>query len=76
VGFVVGKVALGQVSLPSSSVLSYQYHFIVVLHTHISFRVEQYARYWQQFRDVVSPHRNLQSTSREGMDKIIFTVPK
>jgi hypothetical protein len=62
VGFVVKKVALGQVFLrvfrffpvkiipPSFSILRYHPGD------------EQYVRQWQQFRDVVSPHRNLQST--------------
>jgi hypothetical protein len=36
VGFVVGKMALGQVFSPSSSVLAGQYHSTVALHTHIS----------------------------------------
>jgi hypothetical protein len=38
VGFVVEKVALGQVFLPSSSIFSCQYYFTVALHTHISCR--------------------------------------
>jgi hypothetical protein len=44
----------------SSSAFSCQYHSAVALHTHISSGDEQYVRQWQQFWDVVSPHRNLQ----------------
>jgi hypothetical protein len=36
VGFVVDKVALGQVFLLSPSVFPWQYHSIVALHTHIA----------------------------------------
>jgi hypothetical protein len=34
-----------------------QYHSTVALHTHISSGDEQQARWWPQFRDIVSPHR-------------------
>jgi hypothetical protein len=38
-GFVVDRVALGQVFFPSSLVFPCQYHSTVVLHTHISYGV-------------------------------------
>jgi hypothetical protein len=39
VGFVVDKVALGQVFSPSSSVFPCQYHSTVALQTHIIWRI-------------------------------------
>jgi hypothetical protein len=58
VGFVVDKVALGQVFL-SSSVLPVSIipPWLSIL---ISFGDEQKARQWLQFRDVVLPHPNEQ----------------
>jgi hypothetical protein len=35
VGFVVDKMAFGQVFSPSSSVFPYQYHYTMALHAHV-----------------------------------------
>jgi hypothetical protein len=56
VGFMVDKVALGQVSIHILW-FSHQCHSTVALHTHISSADEQQA-HWLQFRDIVSLHRH------------------
>jgi hypothetical protein len=45
----------------SFSVFPCQYHSTVALHTHMSSGNEQYAKWWPQFRDIVSPHRHEQN---------------
>jgi hypothetical protein len=57
VGFVVDKVALGQVFLRvlwfSPVNISFRQGSILIYHL----GEEQYVRWWPQFRDIVSPHR-------------------
>jgi hypothetical protein len=55
VGIVVHKMALGQV-FSSNSVFPCQYNSAKFLHAHISFW--RWARWWPQFRDIVSPYRH------------------
>jgi hypothetical protein len=59
VGFVVDKMALGLAFL---RVL--QFSPVNIIPPSFSIIV-YHPRQWQQFRDVVSPHRNLQSIARE-----------
>jgi hypothetical protein len=49
VGFVVDKVALGQV-------FSEFFSFPLALHAHVIYLGDEQAHWWTQFRDVVSPH--------------------
>jgi hypothetical protein len=56
-------------SSPSSSVFPCQHHPTVVLHTHISSEDEQYVRYWQQFKDVVSPDKIINKIKQDVRQK-------
>jgi hypothetical protein len=59
----------------SSSVFSCQYHSTVAFHIHISLGDEQLARWWPQFRDIVSPHRHEQQQQLHGTRRPLYTVP-
>jgi hypothetical protein len=60
VGFAVDKVALGQVFLRVFwfSLVTVIPPWLCILMYHQG--DEQYARWWKQFRDIVSPHRHEQ----------------
>jgi hypothetical protein len=65
VGFVVDKVALGQVFLRV-----FRFSPVSIIPPSFSVRIyhlvdEQYFRQWQRFRDVVSPRRSLQVYRRQ-----------
>jgi hypothetical protein len=61
VGYVVEKVALGQVI---SEIFGFPLSISVHRRPPYSYLLgdEQYVRQWQQSKDVVSPHRTLRST--------------
>jgi hypothetical protein len=60
IGFAVHKVALGQIFLQVLCFFLHQYHSAMALHAHISPGGEQYACWWLQFREIISPHRHEQ----------------
>jgi hypothetical protein len=64
--FVVGKVAMGHISLrvlrsPLVNIIS---PCLCIFIYHL--RDEYYARWWQEFRDIVSPHRHEQRQQITG----------
>jgi hypothetical protein len=63
-GFVVDKVALGQVFLLRSLVFTCQYHAIMAFHTYIyHLGDERLACWWPQFRNIISRHEHEQQHS-------------
>jgi hypothetical protein len=74
VGILVDKVAMG---LISPRVLQFfpvtiipPWLFILIHHT----GDEQYARWWLQFKDVVSPHRHEQQRPRFNLHRPLVTA--
>jgi hypothetical protein len=60
VGFVVDKVALGQVFFSKLFCFPCRYHSTVALSTHISSEDRKRVGWKPQFRDIVPPHRHKQ----------------
>jgi hypothetical protein len=74
VRFVVDKVALGRVFVRVLGVLPHQYYFTVTSHSYVIWGIDNGARWWQQLKDIVSPHLHEKYTNNNINKNEIFGV--